>query len=291
MTPTSDPVFWRYLPADPSSLAWGLAVVGAGWSHVHPGMPYPPVKHADGHDFSWSRGRILNEFQLFYLGRGRGRFESRSAGSQSVEAGDLVALMPGEWHRYAPDPTTGWDEIWVAFTGPQAQGWLANGILDPARPILRLPAQAGLIAHLCGIASLIATLPPGFAAVAAARVALLLAEARALQAAQREDAQTILISQVCQRLSADMRSPPSFTGLALEFGVSERTMRRAFQAVTGLSPMQWRLRLRCEEAERLLALGLPVAVVAHRCGFASVSFFSRRFRAHSGRPPGQWRRT
>jgi hypothetical protein len=24
-------------------------------------------------------------------------------------------LFPGEWHRYSPDPATGWDEHWVAF--------------------------------------------------------------------------------------------------------------------------------------------------------------------------------
>ena len=287
--PTPD-LFWRYLPADPASLAWGLAVVGAGWSRIGPGRPYPPVQHPSGHDFAWSRGRILNEYQCFHLARGRGRFESRSGGSHTLEAGDVVLLLPGEWHRYEPDPATGWDESWVAFTGPQAQAWQAAGILDPAQPVLHLPPHAGPVTHLRAIAELLATCPPGYAALAAARVGLLLAEVRASEAARHQTGRRDVVGQVCQRLAADYRRPPSITALALELDVPERTLRRAFVAATGLSPTQWLLRLRCEAAERLLATGLPIAEVAASCGFASVSFFSRRFRAHSGQAPGQWRR-
>jgi PAS domain S-box-containing protein len=66
----------------------------------------------------------------------------------------------------------------------------------------------------------------------------------------------------------------------------ERTARR----VLGLSPKQLVMRFRLEEGLRLLATTeLPIAEVAHRCGYYDQSAFSRHFRAVVGSPPAAYR--
>ncbi|MBN8523827.1 MAG: AraC family transcriptional regulator [Planctomycetes bacterium] len=283
-----DDLFWRYLPADPTALSWGLAVTGGGWSLIRPGMPYPPVQHPGGHHFDWNRGRILNEYQLIYLSRGHGRFESRSAGAHRISAGDLIILLPGEWHRYLPDPAMGWDEHWVACTGELPQRWRSAGLLDARHPILHVGQRPDLLADYRAIADLLARCPPGIAGLAAARVVQVLAAARSAQAAADDDPLAAAVRTACVRLAANPRRAPSITTLAGELGVPERSLRRAFSAQTGLPPKQWLVELRLGEAERLLSAGLSVIDVAGACGFPSVSFFSRRFRARTGAAPGAW---
>jgi AraC-like DNA-binding protein len=66
----------------------------------------------------------------------------------------------------------------------------------------------------------------------------------------------------------------------------ERTARR----VLGLSPKQLVMRFRLEEGLRLLTTTeLPMAEVAHRCGYYDQSAFSRHFRKVVGSPPAAYR--
>lgn len=73
---------------------------------------------------------------------------------------------------------------------------------------------------------------------------------------------------------------------AMSVAQLERTARR----VLGLSPKQLVMRFRLEEGLRLLTTTeLPIAEVAHRCGYYDQSAFSRHFRAVVGSPPAAYR--
>lgn len=56
--------------------------------------------------------------------------------------------------------------------------------------------------------------------------------------------------------------------LARQIGMSARSLRRHC-ANAGLNLAERRTALRIEELERLLSMGLPVRVIAHRLGFSS----------------------
>ncbi|MFJ3975270.1 helix-turn-helix domain-containing protein [Streptomyces sp. NPDC090021] len=81
--------------------------------------------------------------------------------------------------------------------------------------------------------------------------------------------------------------------IAKQHAVSRRHMYAALSSA-GISLEQWVIGERLEAACRLLAsprhVGLPVSAVAARCGFASPSHFTRRFRAAYGVTPREWRR-
>lgn len=65
---------------------------------------------------------------------------------------------------------------------------------------------------------------------------------------------------------------------------------RMFRAAKGESPHRFLLRLRVERAASLLgAADLPIAAVAHACGFADQAHLTRQFRAAKGASPGAFR--
>jgi AraC family transcriptional regulator len=66
---------------------------------------------------------------------------------------------------------------------------------------------------------------------------------------------------------------------------------RRFRSEAGITPMAYLWQRRVAVGSDLLAhTGLPVGVIAERCGFRSVYHFSRRVKAATGLPPTELRR-
>src|SRR2546423_781954 len=94
--------FHHYLPIPDSLFHSGIYVTSAGLGIVHPGEEYPPAQHPSLYHFTWNDGRTLPEFSLLMVSDGCGIFESREAGRLPVEAGTVILIFPGVWHRYRP---------------------------------------------------------------------------------------------------------------------------------------------------------------------------------------------
>jgi AraC family transcriptional regulator len=91
---------------------------------------------------------------------------------------------------------------------------------------------------------------------------------------------------VGDNLSGDL----SLSGMAAAANLSPYHFARAFKRSTGLSPHQYVLRRRMEQAKELLEdTELQVGEVAKRVGFASPSHFSQQFRRLIGLTPSDLR--
>src|ERR1700761_3018864 len=112
--------YYRYLPISEEDQHWGLSILNAGCTRIAANADYPYRQHPDHHYFTWSNGRVLDEFQVIYIASGEGSFESASVPETAVQAGTVILLFPGEWHRFRPSRATGWDEYWVGFKGEVA---------------------------------------------------------------------------------------------------------------------------------------------------------------------------
>ncbi|MEO6319869.1 MAG: AlkA N-terminal domain-containing protein [Polaromonas sp.] len=85
--------------------------------------------------------------------------------------------------------------------------------------------------------------------------------------------------------------PPSVKGLAERLGISDRHVRRIFEAQFGVTPLQYLQTRRLLTAKQLLAdTNLPVTQVALMSGFASVRRFNAAFVQHYRINPTQLRR-
>jgi AraC-like DNA-binding protein len=80
--------------------------------------------------------------------------------------------------------------------------------------------------------------------------------------------------------------------LAEAAGCSADRLERAMRRVLGVSPKQYVLRLRAEQAANLLVTtDRPIAVVAAECGYYDQSQLTRQFRDHIGMTPREYRVT
>ena len=72
-----------------------------------------------------------------------------------------------------------------------------------------------------------------------------------------------------------------FEDEARKLSISYSHFRRLFREVAGCAPNQFLISARLSYAENMLEDGvLPIAEVAHRCGFADEFYFSRLFKKH-----------
>jgi AraC family transcriptional regulator, regulatory protein of adaptative response / DNA-3-methyladenine glycosylase II len=109
-----------------------------------------------------------------------------------------------------------------------------------------------------------------------------------------QDASYILAHQAARLLDEPegwTDSTPSVEKLALKLGISDRHLRRIFEAQFGVSPLQYLQTRRLLTAKQLLAdTALPVTQVALISGFASVRRFNAAFVAHYQLNPTELRR-
>lgn len=83
----------------------------------------------------------------------------------------------------------------------------------------------------------------------------------------------------------------SIADVAEACSLSRSYFIRAFRETTGLTPHQWLMAQRIEQARGMLTdPALSLAEIATRCGFSDQSHFTRAFTQTTGVSPGQWRR-
>jgi AraC-like DNA-binding protein len=89
-----------------------------------------------------------------------------------------------------------------------------------------------------------------------------------------------------QHLSGDLR----LDEIAAECGLTTSYFTRAFSASTGVPPHRWLNHRRVERAKAMiLSDNIPLAQIAHACGFSDQSHFTRVFSSLVGIPPARWR--
>lgn len=92
--------------------------------------------------------------------------------------------------------------------------------------------------------------------------------------------------QLLEWMESRLTEPLSLTQLESRAGLARRTLQKAFHDRFGCGPMQWLRKRRLEQALAQLshpAPGESVSAVARRCGYLSLSSFSRDFAERYGR--------
>ena len=100
------------------------------------------------------------------------------------------------------------------------------------------------------------------------------------------------LSEVIQRMEANIEEPISPSLLASEVGMSTRQLERLFRRYLNRSPKRYYMELRLQKARNLLMqTDMSVINVALACGFSSPSHFSKCYRSHSDTTPYRERGT
>jgi len=99
------------------------------------------------------------------------------------------------------------------------------------------------------------------------------------------------LAHVIQMMEAHVEEPIRISALAERAALSQRSLERKCRHAFGRTPAQVYLDVRLERARRILRHSdLSVRDVAVSCGFTSIPYFCRAYKAHYGVAPGSDRK-
>lgn len=285
--------FHKYLAVTPLEEEWGFYVTTVGYSRIDPNKAYPPnTEHPLTHSFTWNKGRILNGFYLVFISRGQGVFESALSEPTIITAGTCFFLFPGVWHRYRPDPKSGWEEYWIGFKGTYPDQLMNKGFFSSDFPVVSPGLNDTLLTLFNRILDNVRSGAIGYHQVISGITLQLLGLVRALSQhkdiGQDVDEQSVEAAKFYLR--ENLEGPLDMKQLIKELSISYSKFRKMFKQSTGQSPNQYHLNLRLEKARELLSTtNLNVTEVAYQLGFDSVFYFSKLFKKKNGVSPKSYR--
>ena len=105
-----------------------------------------------------------------------------------------------------------------------------------------------------------------------------------------ETAWPSLVRQASERIQAEFEMPLRMKAVASDLGVCPEHLSRVFHQATGMRFAEYLAETRINAAcEALVQSTDPIAQIAHRCGFSTISRFNRCFRKHRDTTPRAWR--
>jgi len=285
----------KYLPVSADDEKWGLYTLNTGSGHIPGASGYPGNGHPEPYHFSWKHGRVLNEYQLIYITRGGGLFESKAGGVRMIREGSVVLLFPDEWHRYKPDERTGWYEYWVGFRGPVADRLVRNNFFSPQKPVVHVGFREEIIALFNDIYERAATEMTGYQPLISGEILHLLGFVHAIGKEQslhnQKDGMAQLVGRARTIFRENVETGITAEQVAGELGLGYSLFRKVFKKYTGISPGQYLIQLKIEKAKVLLAFpDKLVKEVAYELGFDSSFYFSKLFREKTGFSPVHYRK-
>lgn len=105
------------------------------------------------------------------------------------------------------------------------------------------------------------------------------------------DTEDSLIENIKSYISENLEYGAELSRIAAVFHYNKTYLGRVFKAAVGMSVSEYVNARRLERAEALLLqTHLPVIEIAGKCGFASVTYFNRVFKADKGISPTEFRK-
>lgn len=287
----------HYLPVPSGAGQSSFYITSVGRSTVNPGQEYPLSRHPKLYHFSWEDGRVLPEFGLVFITKGRGKFESHETRTINVSAGQVILVFPDVWHRYRPDRDTGWAEKWIKFDGAMALQMLEEGIISPKRPvcspanfpeaearldrlfenIARSPTTNPMLNSLNGLSIITSALTDAPVYTSRFRV-------------EENDSSDQIVVAALDYIWTQGHNVLSVPEVASAISVTRRTLERHMLATLGHGILEEIINCRFSRAERLLrSTHLPLKVIVDLAGFGSMENMRQVFLSRTKMSPLAYR--
>lgn len=283
----------KYLVANSEDESWGSYVTTIGFQSIPPHSSYPPKGHPSSYFFHPDSGRILHEFQIVYITKGKGIFESTSCRRMKVSSGTIIILFPEEWHTYKPANETGWDTYWIGFNGDNMQKLLKNNFFTPRRPILNIGFTEQIVLLFKQGIEIANYQKTSYQQVLAGIITLLLGHLYYLEKnnsfRDKEIISRINKARMIMRENTDQNI--SLETIAQTVNLSYSWFRRVFKQYTGFSPAQYQMEIKLQKSKELLtSTNMSIKEIAYELNFESLSYFIVFFKSRMGTSPLEYRK-
>lgn len=282
----------KYLTRSPVDSVWGLAINSVGRQNIAENEVYPPQEHPTRYLFNTQKGRVLNEYQLLYITKGKGTFRSKSAGTVSVKEGTMFLLFPGEWHTYQPDTRTGWHEYWIGFDGRIIDDWMRSGFFTKESPVFNVGLNEELIT-LYKRAIIIAdaqeaNYQQALSGIVCNLVSMALYLSRNKDFKSSNIAEQINSAKIAVHENISTITPEELARLAC---MSYSKFRKMFKEYTGFAPAHYIQEVRMNMAKEMLTNTFKsIKEIAFELGFDNKDYFFTVFKKVAGITPINYRK-
>lgn len=284
-------VRFHYLIPNKTDELYGCTVSTVGMQAISPEEDYPSKDHPAGYMFNPARGRVLQEYQLLYIVKGKGVF-STAGGNHEIVKGTVILLRPGQWHTYKPIKEVGWSEYFIGFSGKMVEKAIDMMFskdesvfnLGPNHELVDLYQHAidvastdrpaaqqllsGMVLHMLGIVNFTARNE----SVSTDRLDQII-----------EQAKTIMQENVLQNVDLE--------ALAEQLNISYSWFRKIFRDYTGHPPAKYFMLVKLRHAQYLLAnTQESIKEIAFSLGFKSTEHFYTTFKRVTGYTPNLYRK-
>ncbi len=281
---------FSYVTISEEDEKWQFVCTDAGTTEIPPYTVYPPNKegHPQSHK-SVATGRILNEYQLIYITKGQGVFETRG-NTYAVSPGTILFIFPGIHHAYRPQHDVGWTEYWVGFRGPYIDILQDEGFFTPDTSMYDVGLQNSLLTLYAQILDQLRSQEPFYQLKAASYVLTLIAE---ILSFQRKTIQYSHSEQLVEKakflMEEHIYGEINLNAICERIGVSTSHLNEVFKSYTGMTPYQYFIGIKIHKAKELLEKGdQTIKEIAFRLGFNDQYYFSRLFKKKTGISPSHW---
>ncbi len=285
-------VDFKYLLVNEKDKKFGITVNTVGFQPIAPNTEYPSTDHPKNYYFNPKKGRILSEYQLVYISKGKGFFKSDSTKKTNISKGQIIILFPGQWHTYCPKKECGWNEYYIGFEGYIIDGIVANGFISSNNQILNVGVNEDLV-HLFSTAIKIAkedktASQQNLAGIVFNIIGNVLSLAQNMNFETKESAQKIERAKVI--MLENIHKDINIQEIAHNLGISYSLFRKEFKEYTGYAPSQYFQELKLKIAKELLTeTNLPIKEISYKLNFSSYEYFLSFFKKRVEFTPTEYR--
>jgi AraC-like DNA-binding protein len=278
----------KYLLTTEQDLRWGITVNSVGFQHIAPFQPYPPSNHPTRYLFSADKGRVLDEYQLLYITRGKGEFRSKNCKKLKIEEGHMFLLFPGEWHTYHPDKATGWDEYWIGFDGKNMDNLVKSEFFNRQYPVFSVGVSAQIGQLYEWAIEVARAQKAGFQQMLAGYVNLLIGYAYSYDRQSKFEEMRIVkhINKAKMIIMENLHIPITPQMIAERLNMSYSWFRRIFKQYIGISPAQYIIEIKIQKSKELLTnTSMSSKEISFEMGFDNPDYFCTIFKKKTGFSP------
>jgi AraC-like DNA-binding protein len=288
----TSPIDCKYMVVSKQDERYGIYVNAVGYQSVKPGATYPLHSHPTGYFFNVEKGRILHEYQMIYITKGRGIYKGPDSKIHQVCAGRMMLVFPEVWHSYHPLPQNGWDEYYIGFKGNVIDMLTKNGFISLENPVLELGINEELVSLFTKAIEIAREGKVAAQQQLAGIVMHILGKSLAISrnrlfnidnsGEKIEQAKIIMDENLYQECDSEE--------IAMRLNISYSWFRKAFKEYTGYAPAKYFQELKLNKAKQLLMeSSLPVKEIAYKLGYNATEHFSTLFKKRTGMPPCEYR--
>jgi AraC-like DNA-binding protein len=234
--------------------------------------------------------RIWEIYSIVYVLDGTGVYSDFENRIIPLKTGDMMMMFPGHGYRYQSDNKKPWSELYLQFDGPVFELWQKEKVISPAQPVIHLESVDYWYNQL--LRAIAVNLPDDSKHMLTRVMILQTALAEIINySSQLNDSDNEWLLKAKTILnSVSLNTIVDWSEISGNMYLSSDRFRKKFQNLAGISPFNYLVKRRCDEACRLLQqTELSLYEIAEKLGYYDESHFYRRFKNMIGISPSDYR--